>query len=189
MIDLSESCRRTTEVLANVSDDQLDAPTPCTDMTLREMVAHIGALSVAFAAAARKDLGPLTDTPPEDVVGLEPNWRTTYPAGLAGLAQAWRLPDAWTGMTRAGGIDLPGEVAGAVALTEVVIHGWDVARATGQPYDVDAATAQACLTHLTQFDPSGTAGLFGPAVAVSANAPVIDRIIGMSGRDPSWSGA
>ncbi|NVN51343.1 TIGR03086 family metal-binding protein [Mycolicibacterium hippocampi] len=187
MIDLTEPCRRTIEVLAHVRDDQLDAATPCTDMTLRELVAHIGALSVAFAAAARKELGPLTDTPPEEVVGLEQDWRRSYPEHLAALAQSWTRPDAWTGMTRAGGVDLPGDVAGSVALAEVVIHGWDVARATGQPYDVDAATAQACLTHLAQFDTSGTEGLFGPAVAVPDDAPVIDRIVGLSGRDPRWA--
>ncbi len=39
-------------------------------------------------------------------------------------------------MTKAGGVDLPGEVAGLVALDELVVHGWDVARATGQAYDV-----------------------------------------------------
>lgn len=188
MIDLGESCRRTTEVLNNVRDDQLDASTPCVDMPLRNMVAHIGGLAVAFTAAARKDLGPLTDTPPEESVGPEPDWRTAYPAYLAALAEAWREPDAWTGMTRAGGVDLPAEVGGLVALAEVVIHGWDVARATGQPYDVDAAVADACLTHLAQFDTSGTEGLFGPAVAVPDDAPAMDRIIGLSGRDPAWGG-
>jgi uncharacterized protein (TIGR03086 family) len=186
MINLTESCRRTTEVLNNVKDDQLDAATPCAGMSLRDLVAHIGGLSLAFAAAAGKDLGPLTDTPPAEGGGPEPDWRTAYPANLAALAKAWQQPDAWTGMTRAGGIDLPGDVAGSVALAEVVIHGWDVARATDQPYDVDPTVAQACLTHLAQFDTSGTEGLFGPAVAVSDDAPALDRIVGLSGRDPGW---
>lgn len=187
VIDFSEACRRTTAVLNNVRDDQLDAPTPCAEMPLRALVAHVGGLAVAFAAAARKDLGPLTDTPPEEGGDLEPDWRSAYPANLAELAKAWREPDAWAGMTRAGGVDLPGDVAGAVALSEVVIHGWDVARASGQPYDVDAATAEACLAHLAQFEPSGTEGLFGPAITVSEDAPAIDRIAGRSGRDPAWT--
>lgn len=38
----------------------------------------------------------------------------------------------------AGGVDLPRQVAGLVALDEVVLHGWDVAKATGQPYNVEA---------------------------------------------------
>lgn len=188
MIDLTESCRRTIQVLKKVNDDQLDAPTPCPDMSLREMVAHIGGLALAFAAAARKDFGPLTDTSPTEGEGLEPNWRSANRANLTALAEAWRDPVAWTGMTRAGGIDLPGSVAGNVALAEVVIHGWDVARVIDRPYDVDPAIAEACLTHLAQFDPSGTEGLFGPGVAVADDAPAMDRIIGLSGRDPGWPG-
>jgi len=44
------------------------------------------------------------------------------------LAGAWQEPDAWTGMTVAGPVEMPGEIAGLVALNELVIHGWDVAR-------------------------------------------------------------
>ncbi len=126
---------------------------------------------------------------------MDADWRTSYPQRLAGLADAWRDPDAWQGMTRAGGIDLPGEVAGSVALAEVVIHGWDVAAATGQPYDCDPATAQACLTHLAQFDAAGTEGMFGPAVPVSDDARARpdrraerprSRLAGVSGTLESW---
>ena len=186
MIDLSPACQCTADVLAGVTDEQLSQPTPCEKLPLDSMIAHIGMLAQAFAAAAGKDFGPMTDTPPEDHVQVDPDWRTSYPARLAGLAEAWRDPDAWQGMTRAGGIDLPGEVAGSVALAEVVIHGWDVAAATGQPYDVDPATVQALLTHLEQFDAEGTEGLFGPAVPVADSAPAFDRALAMSGRDPDW---
>lgn len=44
------------------------------------------------------------------------------------MAGAWKDPAAWTGMTRAGGVDLPGEIAAAVAADELVLHGWDLAR-------------------------------------------------------------
>ena len=49
-----------------VTDEQLTLPTPCEKLPLDELVAHIGGLAMAFSAAARKDLGPLTDTPPTD---------------------------------------------------------------------------------------------------------------------------
>ncbi|GAA1678457.1 TIGR03086 family protein [Mycolicibacterium murale] len=187
MIDLTPACRRTADVLADVADHHLDGPTPCPEMTVGDLVAHLGMLAVAFAAAARKDLGPLTDTSPEDQPAqLTPDWRHAYPEHLADLARAWQDPSAWEGMTRAGGVDLPGDVAGSVALAEVVIHGWDVARSIGRHYDVDDATARACLHHLAAFDTAGTEGLFGPAVAVDAAAPVLDRIVGRSGRDPQW---
>lgn len=185
MIDINPACRRTAAVVTAVSDERLDAPTPCADMRLRDLLAHVGMLAVAFTAAARKDLGPQTDSPPEPRP-LDADWRSAYPPRLGELADAWQVPDAWTGMTRAGGMDMPGEVAGAVALTEVVLHGWDVAVASGQPYGVDPAIAQVCLEHLAQFDPAGTDGLFGPAAPVPDDAPVIDRIVARSGRDPRW---
>lgn len=187
MIDLTPACGRTALALTSVPDELLDAATPCAEMRLRDLLAHVGMLSLAFTAAARKELGEWTDSPPEPRP-LDADWRDAYPPRLSGLAQAWQQPDAWTGMTRAGGIDLPGETAGAVALTEVVLHGWDVAVSTGQPYELDARTAQACLDHISQFDAAGTEGLFGPAVPVPDDAPMLERVLARSGRDPRWRG-
>jgi uncharacterized protein (TIGR03086 family) len=187
MIDLTSACQGTADVLANLTDKQLNGPTPCERLRLRELVAHIGGLALAFAAAARKDFGELTDNPPVEGVPLDDDWRTAYPARLAELAAAWRDPAAWEGATRAGGVDLPGEVGGVVALTEVVIHGWDVARATGQSYGIDAATANAVLPHVTAIAAEGPVeGLFGPAVPVPDHTPGFDRVIALRGRDPAW---
>jgi len=184
---MTAACQRTAQVLANVSDDQLTAPTPCEKLPVDELVAHIGGLASAFTAAARKDFGPLTDTPPTFDGELDDDWRTVYPQRLDELAAAFGEPSAWEGMSRAGGVDFPGEVAGMVALTEVVVHGWDLARATGQPYDVDAATAEAVVPHVAQFAAEEPVeGLFGRAVPVADDAPVLDRIVGMTGRDPAW---
>ena len=188
MIDLTPACRRTAHVLAGVTDEQLTAPTPCENLRLDELVAHIGGLALAFAAAGRKEFGPLTDTPPTFGAEPEDGWRTEYPARLADLADAFAGPAAWEGMSRAGGVDFPAEVAGLVALTEVVIHGWDVARASGQPYEVDADTAAAVLPHVTQIaaeDP--VEGLFTAAVPVADDAPLLDRLVALTGRDPGWS--
>jgi uncharacterized protein (TIGR03086 family) len=188
MIDLTPACQRMADVLANVTDEQLTASTPCEDMLMNDLVTHVGDLAKAFAAAARKELGPFTDSAPEpSAARLDAEWRTRYPADLADLARAWQEPSAWQGMTRAGGIDMPGEVTGIVALTEVVIHGWDVARASGQPYEVDAGAAQAVLSNVAAMAAEGPVeGLFGPAVPVADDAPVLDRIIALSGRDPGW---
>jgi uncharacterized protein (TIGR03086 family) len=188
MIDMTAACQRTADVLANVTDEQLTGPTPCEKMRLDELVAHVGGLALAFSAAARKDFGPLTDTPPkEGARPLDDDWRTAYPERLAELARAWNDPAAWQGMTRAGGVDFPGEVGGMVALTEVAIHGWDVARGTGQPYDIDTATVNAVLPHVTAIAAEGPVeGLFGPAVPIADDAPALDRVIALSGRDPAW---
>jgi uncharacterized protein (TIGR03086 family) len=149
---------------------------------VRDLVGHVGGLALAFTAAARKDFGPLTDTPPVEGAPLDDDWRTAYPQ----LARAWGEPAAWDGMSRAGGVDFPGEVGGIIALTEVVIHGWDMAVATGQDYDVDAATLQAVLPHVMATAEEGPVeGLFGPAVPVADDAPLLDRVIALSGRDPA----
>jgi uncharacterized protein (TIGR03086 family) len=94
-------------------------------------------------------------------------------------------------MTRAGGFELPGEFAGIVALDELVIHGWDVARASGQPYDCDPGSVEAVMGFVTQFSGPGQEeareGMFGPVVPVPDDAPLLDRVIGLTGRDPAWS--
>ena len=77
-------------------------------------------------------------------------------------------------MTQAGPVDLPGEIAALVALDEVVVHGWDLARATGQDYDPGEAAILACLGFAQSFEPPADAddgGLFGPPVPVPDDAP------------------
>src|SRR4029077_19925326 len=152
----------------------------------RDLVAHVGGLALAFTAAARKEFGELTDTPPAEGVALEEDWRAAYPARLAELARAWREPAAWKGMSRAGGVDFPGEVGGIVALTEVVIPGWDLAVATRQGYDVDPAPLDAVLPHVTAIAAEGPVeGLFGPAVPVADEALTLERGIALTGAAPA----
>jgi len=190
MIDLTPACQRTAEVLMNVTDAQLNGRTPCQKLSLRDLVGRVGGLALAFTAAAQKEFGELTDTPPVEGAPLDEDWRTAYPGRLAELARAWAEPAAWDGMSRAGGVDFPGEVGGIIALTEVVIHGWDLAVATRQGYDVDPATLDAVLPHVTAIAAEGPVeGLFGPAVPVADDAPTLDRVIGLTGRDPTWRSA
>ncbi|MFF4541624.1 TIGR03086 family metal-binding protein [Streptomyces aureus] len=172
-----------------VTDAQLDGVTPCPRYAVRNLLGHLAGLAVAFRDAGRKDLGPTTDTSPTaSLPDIGPDWREALPKALDELADAWRDPAAWTGTTRAGGVDLPAEVAAAVAADELVVHGWDLARATGQEYDPDPVLLE--VTH--QFlagvadDPTRVGGIFGPVVPVPDGAPLLDRVIGLSGRDPGW---
>ena len=191
MFDLGPAARQMTRLLDSVSDRQLDDRTPCPDYTVGDLIEHIGGLALAFTWAAAKDAGAGTSQRPSgDASRLGEDWRARIPEQLSGLEQAWRDPDAWQGMTRAGGIDLPSEVAGQVAINELVIHGWDLARASNQDYAIDARSLEACLNFVTamsdQGEEAGRDGLFGPVVPVSDDAPDLDRAIGLSGRDPGW---
>ncbi|MEV1132909.1 TIGR03086 family metal-binding protein [Rhodococcus coprophilus] len=192
MFDLSSATSRMDRVLDGINDEHLHAATPCTEATVGMLVDHVLGLTLAFTAAASKDFEGLTDAPPALPTGeLQDDWNDVATARLSALADAWRNPDAWTGTTRAGGIDLPGEVAGLVALDELVVHGWDLAVATGQPYACEPEEIAACLAFAGSVsDEQRTEGaLFGPAVAVPGDAPALHRLLGLTGRDPSWAPA
>ena len=192
MPDLTPAARRMADLLAGVRDYQLTAPTPCEDMSLAALIDHVGGLTLAFTRAASKEVPDGASPPPSaDASRLAPDWRTRIPEQLGALAAAWRSPDAWQGATEAGGLRMPGQEAGQVALNELVVHGWDVARASGQPYDAGEDEIDACLAFVApaveQSGGKGIEGLFGPAVEVSGDAAGLDRLIAHSGRAPSWT--
>jgi uncharacterized protein (TIGR03086 family) len=191
-VDLEPATRRMADLISGVPGELLDGPTPCPAYTLGDLLDHVGGLTLAFTAAATKATGDTgSQQPSGDASRLGDDWRTRIPRDLAALAEAWRDSAAWTGMTQAGGVELPGEVAGLVALDELVIHGWDVARASGQAYDCDPGSLEAVHRFVAQFSgprqEAAREGLFGPMVEAPEDAPLLDRVIGLSGRDPDWS--
>ncbi|MGV9499201.1 MULTISPECIES: TIGR03086 family metal-binding protein [unclassified Streptomyces] len=187
-LDLGPQTAVLARLVEGVTDDQLQDPTPCPEYAVRNLLGHLAGLAVAFRDAGRKDLGVTTDTSPDSALpDLGPGGREELPKVLGELADAWRDPAAWTGMTRAGGVDLPGEVAGLVAVDELVIHGWDLARATGQSYTPDPAALRICHDFLAaSVDDPSRGAIFGPVVPVAPEAPLLERAVGLSGRDPGW---
>ena len=191
-VDLRPAAERLGALVAGVPDDALGNSTPCPDYQLGDLLDHLGGLAMAFTAAATKTFGDgAPQGPSGDASRLEDGWRARIQADLEGLADAWRDPGAWEGMTQAGGVDLPGEVAGLVALDELVVHGWDVARASGQDFTCDEASLEAVHGFVSQFSGPGQEaareGLFGPEVEVPEGAPLLDRVVGMTGRQPGWA--
>jgi uncharacterized protein (TIGR03086 family) len=187
--DLGPQALIVARLAAGTTREQLDRHTPCPGLAVHNMLGHLGGLAVAFRDAGRKDLGVTTDTNPGSVVpDIGPDWRETLPKALDELAEAWRAPAAWTGETRAGGVTLPGAVAGAVAADELVVHGWDLARATGHEYEPDEGALRAAYGFLAAaaVNSGPGEGVFGPVVSVPDDAPLLDRVIGLSGRDPGW---
>ncbi len=190
MLDLHPATDAVKDLLGGIRDDQLSRPSPCTEASLDDLIDHLDGLAMAFtAAAAKTPVDGGNRGPSADASRVGADWRERVPERLAALAVAWSDPAAWTGMTQAGGQDLPGEVAGIVALKEVVVHGWDVAVASGQgftcPQDLVAAAAGFVRSSVSQ-NPQGTPGLFGPPVPVADEAPPLVRLIALTGRDPAW---
>lgn len=195
MIDLEPAAREVTRLLDGVGENQLVNPTPCPDYPVAALLDHFMGLSLAFTWAARKTTqtegGDESRPRPAGAEHLDPHWRTLLPRRLDELMKAWREPAAWEGMTEAGGVRLPAEVMGVVALDELVLHGWDLARATGQPFTCDPASTAAVLAFTeASAQPEQAAsreGLFGPVVDLPEDAPPFDRALGFAGRDPAWT--
>ena len=183
-VDLHPAVARLAGLVEALPDAALDRPTPCADYTVAALLDHVAGGLVAFHGAAVKD--PLPDGPSGDARNLASDWRTRIPRDAKALADAWDDPAAWTGMTAAGGVELPGDVAGIVALDELVLHGWDLAKATDQPAGYDGPGLEEVMAMVTEFSGRGFEGLYGPEVAVPDGSPLFDRILGKSGRDPAW---
>lgn len=189
LLDLGAPAEELARLAGAVTDAQLAAPTPC-QYPVGTLLSHVLGLCVAFTDAAAKVEGPTTLTAPDPTATELPvDWRDQLGPRLAALAEAWRRPDAWQGLAWAGGVQMPGAVLGLVADDELVLHGWDLARSTGQDFHVAPANLEAAwqLVSGTPDDPAAREGLFGPAVPVPADAPLLDRVLGGAGRDPRWS--
>jgi uncharacterized protein (TIGR03086 family) len=190
IVDLGPAAQRLAALVAAVPEEQLGAPTPCPDYALGDLLDHVSGLALAFRAAATRRPMEAAAGPSGDAARLGDDWRARIPLALDLLAEAWADPAAWTGTTEAGGVEMSGPVAGLVALDELVVHGWDVARACGRPYDVDDASLEAVHAFVASFaepgQESSSEDLFGPAVPVPADAPLLHRVLGLTGRDPGW---
>ncbi|MFI9718970.1 TIGR03086 family metal-binding protein [Streptomyces sp. NPDC052396] len=192
--DLRPATSVLAELVRGVRDNQLDAPTPCGGLTVAELLDHIDSLCMAFTAAGTREFR--TDggrAPVPDASRLGTDWRDRLPARLDELAQAWRPSIAWVGTTQIGGGELPAQAAGASAVDEVVVHGWELAVATGQPFPGgDPSLTEALETaydwvrSVVEQNPDGSPGLFGPPLPVPDHAPLLDQLLGLTGRYPGW---
>jgi uncharacterized protein (TIGR03086 family) len=178
--------------LAAVTPDRLAAPTPCRDLDVRALVDHLAWAAVISQRAAVRvpletDARQLTPAPFLDGLPAE-QWAAAVPVELDTAADAWADPAAWEGETLMGTAPMPAAVVGPLMLAEFVLHGWDIARAVGAPYDVPAALGEATLAAVTPLAQLGRdGGWYGPEVPVPAGATALDRALGLTGRDPGWT--
>ena len=189
-LDLRPAVRATAAVVAAVPDASLDRRTPCPEWTVADLLDHIGGLAVAFTMSARKQSLDMDGGPVVDGSRLEPGWRDRIVAALHELGEAWATtPGAHEGRTEAGPIEMGAGEAALVGLNEVVVHGWDLARATRQCYAPDPDAVAACHGFVSSFAPAEATvdGLFGPRVPVPSSAPDLDQLVAATGRDPGWT--
>ena len=114
----------------------------------------------------------------------ESGWADRLADQVAEAGDAWSRPEAWAGSVE--GAQMPAAAIGEMGLIELMLHGWDVARASGQSLDVSdelGAELLRCLEPTLeqgrQFD------VYGPPVSVPDDAAAFIRALGLSGRDPT----
>ena len=188
-LDFDPPVRKLRALLLGVDNAELIHPTPCPDWTVAVLLDHLMALSQAYAQAARKRTdAPGTAEPPPtpSAQHLSRHWRSRLPVLLEELATAWKDPSAWTGTSKVGGVTMPATAHGTVAMNELIMHSWDLAKATGQEYFADPRTLEVLIEFLTQGPAEGTPGMFGPVVPIDDEATLLDQALALSGRDPAW---
>jgi uncharacterized protein (TIGR03086 family) len=183
-------------VIAHVRPDQLTAPTPCSEMDVRAMLGHlVGVLDRVAALGRGEDPFAVNETPAAD-----DSWSDAWTASASRVAEAWRDDDVLGRPMTLPWIQGSGADVLASYLSELTVHTWDLAMATGQQPDWDAVVVDAALASRDVLpaenrralfeEVSAAMGLdevaipFAEAVPVPDDAPAIDRLVAWNGRDP-----
>jgi uncharacterized protein (TIGR03086 family) len=181
------SVTSTAEIVKGVPADQLDAPTPCTQWDVRGLLNHvIGTLWLAealFADQQPRHMMAPGALPADDLAGGDP--AAAYAEAAAAALAAAGAGDALTRMHPTPLGDMPGPALSGFTTLDMLVHGWDLATATGQPADLDGRLAAHVLAFAEQaLTPETRAPRIGPALAVAADAPVTHRLVAFLGRRP-----
>ncbi|WP_369634323.1 TIGR03086 family metal-binding protein, partial [Nocardia sp. JMUB6875] len=157
-------------IIDAIKPDQLDAPTPCREFDVRALISHLLHWSPVLEGAGNKQPTPAPDGPE---TGHTPDdWPRALESRVTATAAAWSVPEAWTGSAPFDTGELPAHLAGGMVLTELVIHGWDLAKATAQQPIWDPDLLAYLYEEVTNTAETGRQmGIYGPEVPVPAATP------------------
>jgi uncharacterized protein (TIGR03086 family) len=154
--------------------DQLDRPTPCEAWNVRTLLDHMLDTQRYFTSSARGEDGPPPSAQPPAMVGDDPV--AAFERGRSELLAAFSQP---------GVIDKTGAALG-IAFADQLLHGWDLATATGQDATMPDGLAEAAYQMIHgRFTDEQRTGVFKPAVSVPPGATRQDELLAYTGRDPS----
>lgn len=173
----------TGRIVSGVDPSRYSAPTPCHDWNTRELVNHVVGGVWGFARSLEGEkIDPNADVP--DLIGEDPG--AAFRAAQKSAVEAWSAEDALE-RTVYMGSEMPAKQSIRIALMEAVVHGWDIAKATGQEAGTDPMTATAMLDGLRKAitpDQRGEGKIFGPEVKVPEDAPIEAQLVAFLGRNP-----
>lgn len=178
---LAAAGTRALPVVDGITDDRFAEPTPCADYTVADLANHLYQVVVNFQVLAAK--GDVDWTVPADY--LHGDWRKQFAAEVDNLIAAWAAPDSEEGVSPGWGI--PSRTVGHMALLDLTLHAWDLARATGQSYEPAPEAVAEIAAFIDAMAPMARENkVFGPEFPVPADAPAFVRILGAAGRNPDW---
>jgi uncharacterized protein (TIGR03086 family) len=184
---LEQALGETGAVLANVTPEQMDGATPCASWKVRDLVNHVAASPAYFAVVAESGTAPAERDAGPDLAGGD--FRGAFEDGTKRAVAAFRAEGAMEKM-----MTLPfGQMDGGhyvfVASIDMFTHAWDLAKATGQPTDLNPQLAAQLLEVARAALPDAMRGPdgvlpFGPEVEIGDDAPAADRLAAFMGRLP-----
>jgi uncharacterized protein (TIGR03086 family) len=178
--DLDRALAGAAAIVAGIRADQWPAPTPCTELDVRRVLNHLVRGNLLFDAIVRDEPRPAPGT---DHLGDDP--LAAFQRAAAQLREAFAAPGVLDSIYTAPFGTGPGAVLAHVRIVELLAHGWDLARATGQPADFPDDVAERALAGVTRAlttRPQGPGAPFAAEVPVPRDAPAVDRLAGFLGR-------
>ena len=182
---LQRSLEGASAMISSVRADELTKPTPCTEWDVRALMNHMAGVCTLFTAALGGGKVEMPPREPVDLLGNDP--AGAYASISQRMLDAWRTPGALERTLEMPIGQTPGALGINIVTTDQLLHTWDLARALGRPYSMDAELAEPALRMMQQLlrpEFRGPGQGFGEAVPCPEDAPVQDRLVAFSGRQP-----